>query len=86
LTSATKNRHTCDIRFDSQTPIARRVAMSPTVTSLDQLDYDISIAYIALGVARGSFDRCPSAENERAVDEAESSVDRLLDARFVVQT
>ena len=40
--------------------------MSPTVTSLDQLDYDISVAYIALGVARGSYDRCPSAENERA--------------------
>jgi hypothetical protein len=63
----------------------QEVAMSPPVTSLDELDYDISIAYLALGVARGSFDRCPSAENERAVDEAESSVNRLLDARFVVQ-
>jgi hypothetical protein len=59
--------------------------MSPTVTSIDQLDHEISIAYIALGVARGSFARCPSAANERAVDEAESSVNRLLDARFVVQ-
>ena len=59
--------------------------MSPTVTSLDQLDYDISVAYIALGVARGSYDRCPSAENERATDEAESCVNRLLDARFVAQ-
>jgi len=59
--------------------------MSPTVTSLDQLDYDISVAYIALGVARGSFDRCPSAENERAVDEAETSVNRLLDERFAAQ-
>jgi hypothetical protein len=59
--------------------------MSPTVTSLDQLDYDISVAYIALGVARGSFDRCPSAENERAVGEAESCVNRMLDERFVAQ-
>ena len=35
--------------------------MSPTVTSLDQIDYDISVAYIALGVARSSYTRCPSA-------------------------
>jgi hypothetical protein len=63
----------------------QEVVMSPTVTSLDQLDYDISVAYIALGVARGSFDRCPSVENERAVDEAESCVNRLLDERFVAQ-
>ena len=60
--------------------------MSPTVTPLDRLDCDISVAYIALGVARGSFDRCPSAENERAVEEAESCVDRLLDERFAAQS
>ena len=60
--------------------------MSPTVTSLDQLDYDISVAYIALGVARSSFDRCPSAENSRAVDDAEGCVNRLLDERFVAQS
>ena len=60
--------------------------MSPTVTSLDQLDYDISVAYIALGVARSSLDRCPSAENSRAVDEAEASVNRLLDERFAAQS
>jgi hypothetical protein len=59
--------------------------MSPTVTSLDQLDYDISVAYIALGVARGSYDRCPSGENAEAVDNAERSVDRLLDERFAAQ-
>ncbi len=59
--------------------------MSPTVTSLDQIDYAISVAYIALGVARSSFDRCPSAENARAVDEAESCVNRLLDVRFTAQ-
>jgi hypothetical protein len=59
--------------------------MSPTVTSLDRLDQDISLAYIALGVARGSWQRCPSAENARAVDEAESDVNRLLDERFAAQ-
>jgi len=58
--------------------------MSPTV-SFDQLDYDISVAYIALGVARSSWDRCPSAENARAVDEAEDCVNRLLDERFAAQ-
>ena len=56
--------------------------MSPTVTSIDQIDYDISVAYIALGVVRTSFERCPSAENERRVDEATADVDRLLDARL----
>jgi len=59
--------------------------MSPTVPTLDQLDRDISVAYTALGVARGSFERCPSAENSRAVDEAENCLNRLLDERFAAQ-
>ena len=59
--------------------------MSPTVTTLDQLDCDISVAYVALGIARGSFDRCPSAENERSADEAEACVNRLLEQRFAAQ-
>jgi hypothetical protein len=59
--------------------------MSPTVTSLDQLDCDISVASIALGVARASYSRCPSAENARLVDEAQGAVDRLLDERFAAQ-
>jgi hypothetical protein len=63
----------------------QEVVMSPTVSSFDQLDYDISVAYIALGVARSSFDRCPSAGNASAVDEAESCVNRLLDERFAAQ-
>jgi hypothetical protein len=63
----------------------QEAVMSPTVTSLDQLDYDISVAYIALGVARSSYTRCPSAENARLVDEAEGAVDRLLDDRFAAQ-
>jgi hypothetical protein len=55
--------------------------MSPTITSLDEIDYEISVAYIALGVARGAWQRCPSGENEGAVQRAEAEVDRLLDDR-----
>ena len=57
--------------------------MSTTITSLDQIDLDISIAYIALGVARTAFARCPSGENERAVAEAETALNSRLDARLV---
>ena len=57
--------------------------MSTTITSLDQIDLDISIAYIALGVARTAFTRCPSGENERAVHEAETALNSRLDARLV---
>jgi hypothetical protein len=56
--------------------------MSTTVTSLDQIDLDISIAYIALGAARTAFDRCPSGENALAVDEAEGALNEQLDARL----
>ena len=56
--------------------------MSPTITSVDEIDLDISVAYIALGVARTTFTRCPSAENERRVADAVAVVDGLLDARL----
>jgi hypothetical protein len=56
--------------------------MSPTITSLDEIDLEISIAFIALGAARNSFTRCPSGENERGVDAAEAALNRLLDARL----
>jgi hypothetical protein len=59
--------------------------MSPTVTSLDQIDLDIAVAYIALGAARSGFTRCPSGENERLVDDAEATVNELLDARLAAQ-
>ncbi|MET0765033.1 MAG: hypothetical protein ABWY29_09210 [Blastococcus sp.] len=62
--------------------VGEEMAVSPTVTSIDQVDYDISVAYIALGVARTSFDRCPSAENAERVEQATAEVDRLLDARL----
>jgi hypothetical protein len=57
--------------------------MSPTVTSLDQIDLDISVAYIALGAARSAFAHCPSGENAWAVEEAETALNRQLDARLV---
>ncbi len=59
--------------------------MSPSVTSLDEIDYDISVAYIALGVARSRWVRCPSGENARLVEESEGVVDRLLDERLAAQ-
>ena len=59
--------------------------MSPTVTSVDQIDLEISVAYIALGAARQSFARCPSGGNASAVADAERSVDRLLDARLAAR-
>ena len=59
--------------------------MSPTISTLDELDYGISVAYIALGVVRTSWARCPSAENARLVDEAETAVNRLLEERYAVQ-
>ncbi len=59
--------------------------MNSTVINLDQLDSDISMAYIALRVARASRDRSPNAANERLVADAERSVNRLLDERFAAQ-
>jgi hypothetical protein len=56
--------------------------MTTTITSLDQIDLEISIAFIALGAARSAFTHCPSGENARAVDEAESALNRHLDARL----
>ena len=59
--------------------------MSPTVTSIDQIDLDISVAYITLGAARHLFEHCPSGENAKSVDNAEDEVNRLLDARLTAQ-
>jgi hypothetical protein len=85
VTSATGNGHTPSLASSSQIPIAEEVAVSPTVVTIDQLDCELAVAVIALGVARTSFDRCPSAENAEAVSAGESSVDRLLDQRFAAQ-
>jgi hypothetical protein len=56
--------------------------MTTSVTSIDQIDLDISIAYIALGAARTAHARCPSGENARVVEEAEAALNRSLDARL----
>jgi hypothetical protein len=59
--------------------------MSPIVTSVDEIDLEISVAYIALGSARGRFDRCPSGENQRRIDDAAAEMDRLLDQRLLLR-
>jgi hypothetical protein len=59
--------------------------VSPTVTSIAQIDLDIAVAFVALGAARTSFTHCPSGENQRRVDEAESALNRALEARFAAQ-
>jgi hypothetical protein len=82
MTSASRFRHTCDLAFAVQTPTAPEVAMSTTVSPLERIDSDISIAAIALGVARASFARCPSSENARVLDRAVAAVDSLLDERL----
>ena len=60
--------------------------MNPIDPSTDALDLEISLAFIALGGARGRFDRCPSADNQRLVDEAAAEVDQLLDQRLVLSS
>ncbi|MGY1642239.1 hypothetical protein ACI782_14110 [Geodermatophilus sp. SYSU D00703] len=56
--------------------------MTRTVTSIDTLDLEIAVAYIALGVARSAWAHCPSGENDRRVAEAVAAVDALLDERL----
>jgi hypothetical protein len=56
--------------------------MTRTVTSIETLDLEIAVAYIALGVARSAAAHSPSAENARRVAEAEADVDTLLDRRL----
>jgi hypothetical protein len=59
--------------------------MSPSVTLIEEIDLEISVAYITLGGVRGVWERCPTAENARRVAEAEAAVDHLLDARLAAQ-
>ena len=56
--------------------------MTRTVPSIEALDLEITVAHIALGVARSAAARSPSAENARRVAEAEADVDALLDERL----
>ncbi len=59
--------------------------MERSITAIENLDLEISVAYLTLGVVREVWIRCPVAENQRRVDEAEAEVNRLLDRRFAVQ-
>lgn len=52
------------------------------MATLEEIDLEISVAYIALGSARERFARCPSGENADRVAEALGEVDRLLDSRL----
>jgi hypothetical protein len=56
--------------------------MTRTVTTIDAIDLEIALAYIALGVARSSEAHCPSAANARSVAQAEATVNALLDLRL----
>jgi hypothetical protein len=59
--------------------------MDRSTTSIDTLDLEIAVAYIALGGARQIWTRCPVVENQRRVDEAEAEVNRLLEQRLDAQ-
>jgi hypothetical protein len=56
--------------------------MDRSITCIETLDLEISVAYITLGGAREVWTRCPVVENQRRVEEAEAEVDRLLDQRL----
>ena len=58
--------------------------MDPSMTCIENLDLEISVAYLTLGVAREVWARCPVADNQRRVDAAEAEVNRLLERRFAV--
>jgi hypothetical protein len=60
-------------------------AMDRSITCIEDLDLEISIAYLTLGGAREVWSRCPVAENQERVDAAEAEVNRLLDQRLTLQ-
>jgi len=60
--------------------------MSPSITTIEEIDLEISVAYIRLGGVRSSWERAPTPENAWRVDEAQAEVDRLLDERFRAQS
>ena len=58
--------------------------MDRSITCIENLDLEISVAYLTLGGAREVWTRCPVVENQQRVDEAEAEVIRLLDRRLAV--
>ena len=75
-------RHRGFLRFTVQTPTVPEAAMSTTVSPLERIDADLGLAAVAVGVARGSYARCPSVENARVLDRAAAAVDPQLDERL----
>jgi hypothetical protein len=59
--------------------------MDHAMFCVENLDLEISIAYLTLGGARKVWTRCPVAENQQRVDAAEAEVNRLLDRRLTLQ-
>ena len=59
--------------------------MDPRLTCLENLDLEISVAYIALSGAREVWTRHPSAENRQRIEAAKGEVGRLLERRPVAQ-
>ena len=59
--------------------------MDRTITCIENLDLEISVAYITLSGAREVWTRCPVAENQQRVDAAEAEVNLLLERRHTVQ-
>jgi len=58
--------------------------MDHSITCIENLDLEISVAYITLGEAREVWTRCPIVENRQRVDESEAEVNRLLERRLAV--
>ena len=59
--------------------------MDRGIVCIENLDLEISVAYITLAEAREVWTRSPDVENKKRVDEAEAEVNRLLDRRLAVQ-
>ena len=59
--------------------------MDHSFSCIENLDLEISVAYITLGGAREVWAGCPVAANRQRVDEAEAKINRLLDRRLAVQ-
>ena len=59
--------------------------MDRSITCMENLDLEISVAYITLGGARELRNRSPVAVNQQRVDAAEAEVNRLLERRLTVQ-
>lgn len=58
--------------------------MSPTLLDIDRIDGDLTVAQVALGLARSAYLRCPSGENAGLLERAVAAVDALLDQRLAV--